>query len=91
MKVMFDTNIYISFIRNRSHTGEFQRFGNTVAYQREPTLLVMFKSPLLLVSIGATLFTEDRVHFGIISGRMSTLKVEYLRVHHHPSKGWLEW
>jgi len=31
MKVMFDTNIYISFIRNRTHTAELQRRG-TVKY-----------------------------------------------------------
>ena len=31
MKVMFDTNIYISFIRNRSHSAELQRRG-TVKY-----------------------------------------------------------
>ena len=31
MKVMFDTNIYISFIRNRSHATELVR-GGTVKY-----------------------------------------------------------
>ena len=29
MKVMFDTNIYISFIRNRAHSTELQRRGST--------------------------------------------------------------
>ena len=29
MKVMFDTNIYISFIRNRAHNTELQRRGTT--------------------------------------------------------------
>ena len=29
MKVMFDTNIYISFIRNRTHSTELQRLGTT--------------------------------------------------------------
>jgi len=29
MKVMFDTNIYISFIRNRAHNAELQRRGTT--------------------------------------------------------------
>lgn len=31
MRVMFDTNIYISFIRNRSHASELVR-GGTVKY-----------------------------------------------------------
>jgi len=29
MKVMFDTNIYISFIRDRAHGAELQRRGTT--------------------------------------------------------------
>ncbi|MCP4668067.1 MAG: type II toxin-antitoxin system VapC family toxin [Deltaproteobacteria bacterium] len=138
MKVMFDTNIYISFIRNQSHRGELQRLGSAkylsaivlmelwagARSKKAQKLLRQLQRPYLTssrivtlterhyittgeflsslppehrslstranfvsdvqisltaLSIGATLFTEDRVHFGIISGRMSTLKVEYLR------------
>ena len=41
MKVMFDTNVYISFIRDRSHAGELQVRG-TVKYISAITLMELW-------------------------------------------------
>jgi len=41
MKVMFDTNVYISFIRDRSHAGELQLRG-TVKYISAVTLMELW-------------------------------------------------
>ncbi len=41
MKVMFDTNVYISFIRDRSHAGELQLRG-TVKYISAITLMELW-------------------------------------------------
>jgi predicted nucleic acid-binding protein len=41
MKVMFDTNVYISFIRDRSHAGELQ-FRGTVKYISAITLMELW-------------------------------------------------
>ncbi len=137
MKVMFDTNVYISFIRNRTHAEELQRRG-TVKYISAIVLMELWagskgrKSERLLyslekpyrsagrivalsterystigqffsdfpvqyknfskkadflndvqiavsaLSIGATLYTENRIHFDIIRKFMKQLKLEYL-------------
>lgn len=41
MKVLFDTNVYISFIRNRSHSLELQRHG-TVKYLSAVVLMELW-------------------------------------------------
>lgn len=41
MKVMFDTNVYISFIRTRSHAEEFQRRGS-IKYISAVTLMELW-------------------------------------------------
>ena len=137
MKVMFDTNIYISFIRNRSHGTELERRG-TVKYisaivlmelwagartRKAERLLSQLQRPyesvnrivtlnsqhyivagqffsdlalkyrelskksdfvndvqiaLTALSIGATLYTENVIHFEIIRSRLKSFKIEYL-------------
>ena len=47
MKVMFDTNIYISFIRNRSHSAELEG-----SYAKDLTSLTTSKSQLRLYPLG---------------------------------------
>ncbi|MCP4683772.1 MAG: type II toxin-antitoxin system VapC family toxin [Desulfobacterales bacterium] len=139
MKVLFDTNVYISFIRNRTHSAELQRRG-TVKYlsaivlmelwagsrgRRSERLLHQLQRPyrkagrivllttgdyitagqffsdlpsghkelckkadfindvqiaVTALSIGATLYTENRAHFNIIQGSFKQLKVAYLEV-----------
>ena len=137
MKVMFDTNVYISYIRSGSHREELERRGsvkylsgivlmelyagaktreaervldkNLSAYvstgrvittRREQyveigrfiselpgqygTLIRMagFLNDVFIaimaLSIGATLFTEDRDHFEIIRNRLPSAKIEFL-------------
>ena len=137
MKVMFDTNVYISYIRSGLHREELERRGsvkylsgivlmelyagaktreaerfldkNLSAYvstgrvittRREQyvdigrfiselpgqygTLIRMaaFLNDVFIafmaLSIGATLFTEDRDHFEIIRNRLPSAKVEFL-------------
>jgi predicted nucleic acid-binding protein len=41
MKILFDTNVYISFIRNRSHSLELQRHG-TVKYLSAVVLMELW-------------------------------------------------
>jgi predicted nucleic acid-binding protein len=41
MKILFDTNVYISFIRNRSHSQELQRHG-TVKYLSAVVLMELW-------------------------------------------------
>ena len=41
MKILFDTNVYISFIRNRSHSRELQRYG-TVKYLSAVVLMELW-------------------------------------------------
>ena len=137
MKVMFDTNIYISFIQNRSHASELLRVG-TVKYvsaivlmelwagartKKAERLLSQLQRPyesadrivvlnsqhyiiagqffsdlapkyrelcrksdfvndvqiaLAALSIGATLYTENVIHFEIIRSKLKSLKLEYL-------------
>lgn len=137
MKVMFDTNIYISFIRNRSHGAELERRG-TIKYvsaivlmelwagartKKAERLLSQLQKPyesadrivtlssqhyiivgqffsdlalkyrglckksdfvndvqiaLTALSIGATLYTENVIHFEIIRSKLKSLKLEYL-------------
>ena len=137
MKILFDTNIYISFIRNRSHSLELQRHG-TVKYLSAVVLMELWagaktkKAKKLInqlqkpyvsagrivtpgvsnyiamgqlfadlptqyatlvknagfvndvhiasaaLSIGALLYTEDKIHFQIIKRRIPSLKVEYV-------------
>ena len=137
MKVMFDTNIYISFIRNRTHADELLRRG-TVKYlsaivlmelwaggrtRKAERLLYQLQKPyadagrvvtlnseqyiaighffadlppeyrelskkadflndvqiaITALSIGANLYTENRIHFDIIHRRIKSLKVKYL-------------
>jgi predicted nucleic acid-binding protein len=137
MKVMFDTNVYISYIRSGLHHQHLEKRG-TVKYLAATVLMELWagaktKSAKKLLqrnlkpyvdtgrvvtlrtehfptmgqflarvpkeyealiktarflndvhiaftasSIGAVLFTEDRDHFGIITGRLPSLKAEYL-------------
>ena len=137
MKVMFDTNVYISFIRNRTHSEELQRRG-TIKYissivlmelwagcrtKKAERLLYQLQKPyrdagrivglnpehyiaagqflgklpikyrelskrpgfvndvqiaITALSIGATLYTENRVHFSIIRKRLKSIKLEFL-------------
>ena len=137
MKVMFDTNIYISFIRNRSHSAVLEQRG-TVKYlsaivlmelwaggrtKKAERLLYQLQKPyknahrivtlnsehyitigqffsdlpakygelckrsdfvndvqiaVTALSIGATLYTENVIHFDIIRGKMKSLKLKYL-------------
>ena len=137
MKVMFDTNIYISYIRNRSHEKVLQRRG-TIKYisaivlmelwagvrnKKAERLLYLLQEPyksanriiildvedyikagkaisglpeeynelrkragfindihiaLTVQKIGATLYTENIVHFKIIQSILKQLKVDYL-------------
>jgi predicted nucleic acid-binding protein len=136
MKVMFDTNIYISFIRNRSFEHILQQRG-TVKYisaivlmelwagtrtRKAESLLNQLQKPykdanrivtlsvsdyistgnilsdlpvmyhdlykkadfindiqiaLSAMSIGATLYTENKIHFDIIKSFLKGLKIEY--------------
>ncbi len=137
MKVMFDTNIYISFIRNRAHGTELQRRGSTKYLsgvvlmelwagsrnRRGERLLHQLQKPYMdagrivtltsqdyvrigeffsdlpamynvlskkadflndvqiaytAVSIGATLYTENILHFNIIAKSLTQLRVEHL-------------
>ncbi len=138
MKVMFDTNVYISYIRSGLHSEELERRG-TVKYisgivlmelyagakTREAERLLernfrayvatgrvitlhqesyvavgQFISDLprqydtlirkaaflndifiafMALSIGATLYTEDKDHFEIIGNRLPSIRVEFLR------------
>ena len=41
MKILFDTNVYISFIRNRSHSQELQHHG-TVKYLSAVVLMELW-------------------------------------------------
>jgi predicted nucleic acid-binding protein len=137
MKVLFDTNIYISFIRNRSHSAELERRGS-VKYLSAVVLMELWagartrKAERLLsqlqkpyesadrivtlnskhyisagqflsdlapahrelwkrsdfvndvqiaftaLSLGATLYTENVIHFEIIRTKLTSLKLEYL-------------
>jgi predicted nucleic acid-binding protein len=137
MKVMFDTNVYISYIRSGCHQHHLEKRG-TVKYLATTVLMELWtgaktKSAERLLqrnlkpyidtgrvvilraehfpavgqflatvpkeyealiktarflndvhiaftasSIGAVLFTEDRDHFDIITGRLPSLEVEYL-------------
>jgi predicted nucleic acid-binding protein len=136
MKVMFDTNIYISFIRNRSHEHILLQRG-TVKYlsaivlmelwagarsRKAESLLNQLQKPykdanrivtlnvndyisagnilsnlpvmyqdlckkadfindiqiaLSALSIGAMLYTENKIHFDIVKSCVKGLKVEY--------------
>lgn len=137
MKVVFDTNVYISYIRNGLHSEELERRGTskyiagtvlmelwagarTKRAERflqknfrpyiQPGRVVILRPEHYLsmgkfiadlprqyddlikkasfmndiriafstLSIGATLFTEDRDHFEIIRSSLRALKVQYL-------------
>ena len=137
MKVMFDTNIYISFIRNRTHSAELQRRGTTKYLsgvvlmelwagsrnRKGERLLHQLQKPYMdagrmvtltsqdyvrigeffsdlpakyntlskkadflndvqiahtAVAIGATLYTENIVHFNIIAKSLKQLRVAHL-------------
>lgn len=137
MKVMFDTNVYISFIRNRAHSSELQQRGTTKYLsavvlmelwagsrnRRGARLLQQLQKPYMgagrivtltsqdyikigeffsvfpakydalskkadflndvqiahtAVTIGATLYTENIVHFDIIAKFLTQLKVAQL-------------
>ena len=134
---MFDTNIYISFIRNRAHSAELQRRGTTKYLsgvvlmelwagsrnRRGERLLHQLQKPYMdagrivtltfqdyirigeffsdlpamynalskkadflndiqiahtAVAIGATLYTENIVHFNIIANSLKQLRVAHL-------------
>ncbi|MDR3555062.1 MAG: PIN domain-containing protein [Syntrophobacteraceae bacterium] len=137
MKVMFDTNIYISYIRNGSHKEELERRG-TVKYLSGIVLMELYAGAksreaerfldrnlsayvstgrvittrrehyvdigrfiselpgqygtliqraaflndvfiaFMALSVGATLYTEDRGHFEIIRNRLPSVKIEFL-------------
>jgi predicted nucleic acid-binding protein len=137
MKVMFDTNVFISYIRSGHHQHHLEKRG-TVKYLAATVLMelragaktksaerllqnnlkpyidtgrvVILRAEQFLAvgqflarvpkeyesliktarflndvhiaftasSIGAVLFTEDRDHFDIITGRLPSLRVEYL-------------
>ncbi len=137
MKVMFDTNIYISYIRSGSHGEELERRG-TVKYLSGIVLMELYAGAktreaerfldrnlsayvstgrvittrlehyvdigrfiselpgqyaslirraafvndvfiaFMALSIGATLFTEDKDHFEIIRDRLASAKIEFL-------------
>ena len=137
MKVMFDTNIYISFIRDRAHSAELQRRGTTKYLsgvvlmelwagsrnRKGERLLHQLQKPYMdagrmvtltsqdyvrigeffsdlpakyntlskkadflndvqiahtAVAIGATLYTENIVHFNIIAKSLKQLRVAHL-------------
>jgi len=137
MKVMFDTNVYISFIRNNTHKSELLRRGTTKYLsaivlmelwagsrgKRAKQLLSQLQKPYVdagrivtltagqyikigkffselppmyrdllkkadflndvciahtALSIGATLYTENAIHFTIIGTFVKQLKVAYL-------------
>jgi len=137
MKAMFDTNVYISYIRSGLHQEELERRGsvkylsgivlmelyagaktkeaerfldrNLQAYAatgrviifhqeryieigrfisdlparygtliRKATFLNDIFIAFMALSIGATLFTEDRDHFEIIGSRLPSVRLEFL-------------
>lgn len=138
MKVMFDTNIYISYMRNGSHAQELEKRGS-VKYLSGIVIMELYAGAksreaerfldrnlgvylatgrvitasrehyieigrfiadlpekygtlvqkaaflndvfiaFMALSIGATLFTEDRKHFEIIGNRLPAAIIEYLR------------
>lgn len=137
MKVMFDTNVYISYIRSGLHreelerrgtvkyisgivlmelyagakTKEAERFldrnlqayvatGRVITFHQERYMAIgRFISDLptqygtlirkaaflndifiafMALSIGATLFTEDRDHFAIIGNRLPSVRIEFM-------------
>jgi predicted nucleic acid-binding protein len=88
MKVMFDTNIYISFIRNRTHTAELQRRG-TVKYLSAIVLMELWagartkKAERLLYQLQKPHKNADRIvtlnpeHYITIGQFFSDLSPEY--------------
>lgn len=140
MKVMFDTNVYISYIRSGVHSEELERRGtvkyisgivvmelyagaktreaerflerNLRAYVATGRVITLHEERYVAVgqfisdlprqydtlirkaaflndifiafmalSIGATLYTENRDHFEIIGNRLPSIRMEFLR---HP-------
>jgi len=137
MKVMFDTNVYISYIRSGLHREELERRGsvkylsgivlmelyagaktreaerfldrNPRAYVATGRVITLrqehyadigrfisdlpgqYDTPIrraafvndvfiafMALSIGATLFTEDRDHFEIIGSRLPSARIEFM-------------
>lgn len=88
MKVMFDTNIYISFIRNRSHTAELERRG-TVKYVSAIVLMELWagartkKAERLLSQLQKPYESADRIvtlssqHYIIVGQFFSDLALKY--------------
>ena len=89
MKVMFDTNVYISFIRDRSHAGELQLRG-TVKYISAITLMELWagvrikRAERLVHQLqkpyvdARRIVTLEANHFDIIKHGLKTLKVGYV-------------
>jgi predicted nucleic acid-binding protein len=91
MKVMFDTNIYISFIRNRSHSRELQKHG-TGKYLSAIVLMELWagaktrKAERLLSQLQKPYMDAGRIvtlkadHYITIGNIYSDLPAEYMEL-----------
>ena len=78
MKVMFDTNVYISFIRDRSHAGELQLRG-TVKYISAVTLMELWA--------GARIKKAERLVHQLQKPYLDARRIVTLEANHYIAMG----